>query len=83
MPASVVASGPKSSDLDSVTVLTGGITACVTPRKFHIFFLEAYNHIVAIRERTGRKSVSAEKTVFSLQSVQVYNVSDLHDSSFF
>jgi hypothetical protein len=56
-------------------------TARVAPSKLNMIVFKTKNHIVAVGQCTSGKAVTAKKIVFRSQTVQVDDVSDLHDPS--
>ena len=62
-------------------MLSRGATARVAPSELNMIVFKAQNHIVAVGQCTSGKAVTAKKIVFRSQTVQVDDVSDLHDPS--
>jgi hypothetical protein len=62
-------------------MLSRRATPGIGPSKFDIIILQSDNYIVAVGQRTSRKAITAEKIVFRPQTVQVYDISDLHSLS--
>ena len=65
----------------AVPMLSRRTTAGIAPSKLDLIVFKTENHIVTVGQRASGKAVTAEMAVFSSQTVQVYDVSDLHNPS--